>query len=478
MYDFIIIGAGIIGSTIARELSRYPFKTLVLEKENDIANHQTIANSAIIHSGHDPETELKSRLCVWGNALYHDLQKDLDIPLLKTGAFVVAHGIDEEIKLKELYHRGLKNQVPNMELLDGDTARKLEPRLSSSVTKVLSLPTTMVTYPWEVAFACMENAVLNGVMFRKNSEVTAIRHDHDYFEITINHSETLLSKQIISASGVFSDQIAAMIEKDVQYKIEPRKGEYFVLDRKAKDLFHHVLYPLPTKKGKGVLIVPQVHGNILLGPTSLNVLDKEDVSTSKDGLNQIKEDMKQLSLQVPYDLVIRSFAGIRATSSYKDFFIQESKEYKGFYHVAGVDSPGLTAAPAIAKYLVEQVIKPHVPLKSDYLPKRIKKPAFFHLPEDEKRRLIKENPAYGNIICKCEKITEAEIVDAINGPVGNDTVKGIKKRARAGAGLCQGGYCESLVLKLIARETKTPLDQINYYGLDTPILVLETKVKK
>jgi glycerol-3-phosphate dehydrogenase len=478
MYDFIIIGAGVIGANIARELSRYPYQILVLEKENDIANHQTVANSAIIHSGHDPETELKARLCVWGNALYHELQKDLDIPLLKTGAFVVAHDMDEENKLKELYFRALKNQVPNLEILSGDQARKLEPRLSQSVTKVLSLPTTMVTYPWEVAFACMENAITNGVTFQKNSEVTSIKHHQDYYEITINQNTTVQTKHVITAAGIFADHVAKMVEDEVLFEIQPRKGEYFVLDRKAKGLFSHVLYPLPTKKGKGVLIVPQVHGNILLGPTSVSQDEREIVSTSKDGLNQIKEDLKNLSNQIPYDLVIRSFAGIRATSSYKDFFIQESKSHQGFYHVAGIDSPGLTAAPAIAKYLVDQIIKPKVKQKTDFNPKRIKKPAFFHLNDVDKKRWIENNPKYGNIVCKCEKITEAEIIEAIHGPVGNDTIKGIKKRARAGAGLCQGGYCESMVLKIVARETNTPLNQVNYYAFNTPILLEETKVKK
>lgn len=478
MYDFIIIGAGVIGTNIARELSRYPYSILVLEKENDIANHQTVANSAIIHSGHDPETELKARLCVWGNALYHDLNKELDVPLLKTGAFVVAHNDEEEIKLKELYHRALKNQVPNLEFLTGDQARKLEPRLSKSVTQVLSLPTTMVTYPWEVAFACMENAIANGAQFQKNSEVTEIIHHKDHYEVIINEKTKILTKNVITAAGVFADKLAKMVENDVEFEILPRKGEYFVLDRKAKDLFSHVLYPLPTKKGKGVLIVPQVHGNILLGPTSTNQEDRENVSTTKDGLDQIKEDLKSLSTQIPYDMVIRSFAGIRATSSYKDFYIKESKTHKGFYHVAGIDSPGLTAAPAIAKYLVEQIIKPKVAKKIDFNPIRIKKKAFFHLDDTEKKKLISEDPRYGNIICKCEKITEKEIIDAILGPVGNDTVKGIKKRARAGAGLCQGGYCESLVLKIIAKETKQPLNQINYYSQNTPILMEETKVKK
>lgn len=478
MYDFIIIGAGIVGTNIARELSKYPFKTLVLEKENDVANHQTVANSAIIHSGHDPiEGSLKAILSVKGNALYEELEHELNIPILRTGAFVLAHDEEEEKMLEELKIRANHNGVPTSTILDGDTARKLEPNMSDSVTKVLSLPTTKVTYPWEVAFACLENAMKNGVEFRKNQEVTNITYEKDHFIVETNFKEKIETKNVISASGIFSDHIAHMIEKDVPYTIKPRRGEYYVLDRRVKGYLERILYPLPTAKGKGVLLVPQVHGNILVGPTSVEQLEKVRTNTTPDGMKQIKEDASKLAKNIPFDKTIRTFSGIRAGSTYKDFYIQESKEYKGFFHVAGIDSPGLTAAPAIARYLVDEVIKPNVSPKENYDPKREKKIFFYTLSEEEQKKKIKENPLYGNIVCKCEKITEVEIMEAIHGPLGNDTIKGIKKRARAGSGLCQGGYCENTVLKIIARETDQPLDKINYYGKDTPILWKETKVK-
>lgn len=478
MYDFIIIGAGIVGTNIARELSKYPFKTIVLEKENDVANHQTVANSAIIHSGHDPiEGSLKAILSVKGNALYEELEHELNIPILRTGAFVLAHDEEEEKMLEELKIRANHNGVPTSTILDGDTARKLEPNMSDSVTKVLSLPTTKVTYPWEVAFACLENAMKNGVEFRKNQEVTNITYEKDHFIVETNFKEKIETKNVISASGIFSDHIAHMIEKDVPYTIKPRRGEYYVLDRRVKGYLERILYPLPTAKGKGVLLVPQVHGNILVGPTSVEQLEKVRTNTTPDGMKQIKEDASRLAKNIPFDKTIRTFSGIRAGSTYKDFYIQESKEYKGFFHVAGIDSPGLTAAPAIARYLVDEVIKPNVSPKENYDPKREKKIFFYTLSEEEQKKKIKENPLYGNIVCKCEKITEVEIMEAIHGPLGNDTIKGIKKRARAGSGLCQGGYCENTVLKIIARETDQPLDKINYYGKDTPILWKETKVK-
>jgi len=476
MFDYIIVGSGIIGSMIARELSRYDVSIMVFDKENDFASHQTTANSAIIHSGHDPkEHTLKARLCVEGNKLYEKLEQELDIPLLRTGAYVVAHGEEEEKLLQILYDRAQANRVPNIQMITPEELRQEEPRLMSTITKALSLPSTKVTYPWEVAFAALENAVKNGASIRRNSHVITIEKDHNNFKMTLDDGTVWLTRHIINAAGVMSDRIASMIEDDVEFVIHPRRGEYLVLDHRAKDAFHHVIYPLPTAKGKGVLIVPQVHGNILLGPTSELVNDPEDASTTMEGIRYIKEQLRMLSDAIPYEWTIRAFAGVRATSSYDDFYIQESKTYPGFYHVAGIDSPGLTAAPAIAKYLVEEVINIRASKKASFDPYRQKRTLFHQLSEEDKYRLAKENPLYGNIICKCERITEQEIIDAIKGPLGNDTIKGIKKRARAGSGLCQGGYCEHQVLNIIARETKKPKSSINYDGQHTPILVKETK---
>lgn len=478
MYDYVIIGAGIIGSLIARELSRYEVSVLLLEKENDIANHQTTANSAIIHAGHDPKVgSLKARLCVEGNALYDKLEQELSIPLLRCGAFVVASSPEEEKDLLSLSERAILNGVKESQIISGDEARLLEPRLSKDITKVLSLPTTKVTYPWEVAIAAVSNAIKNGVVFMKNANVITIDKKDDYYILQLANKPSVEAKNVINASGVMADHIAHMIEDDVPFKIIPKRGEYFVLDRKAKGLFKHVLYPLPTHKGKGVLIVPQVHGNILLGPTSYAITDKNDVSTTFEGLSYVKEHLHRLSHNIPYELIIRTFAGVRASSTYEDFYIQESKKFKGFFHVAGIDSPGLTAAPAIASYLVKEIIQVEAKLKSDFDPIRKKPIMFITLSDEEKIKLVRDNPAYGHIVCKCEKITEQEIIDAIQGPTGSDTIKGIKKRARAGSGLCQGGYCENTVLKIIARETHKPLTEINYYALHSPLLMKETKTK-
>jgi glycerol-3-phosphate dehydrogenase len=481
MVDYTIIGAGVCGTNIARELSKYKTSVLILEKENDVGNHQTLANSAIIHSGHDPKVgSLKATLCVEGNHLYEIMEKELEIPLLYTGAYVLAHNAEEERVLQELLDRAVLNGVPGGMILPVEIARMSEPNLEDSVTKVLSLPSTKVTFPWEVAIACLENAIHNGVEYRKNSAVTYIRKVEDHYHMVLQNGDIVQTKAIINASGVFSDHVAGLLEEHIPYVITPRRGEYFVLDKRVKGFVEHVLYPVPTPSGKGVLIVPQTHGNILIGPTSSHQEDKEGVYNTKDGFALIKQNAKKLAKNIPFDQIIRTFAGVRATSTYDDFYLNESTEYKNFYQVAGIDSPGLTAAPAIAKYVVEHLIKPNDPLQMNptFDPIRKKSIVFYELDEAAQQELISKNPKYGNVVCKCEKITEAEIVEAIHGPVGSDTVKGIKKRARAGSGFCQGGYCEPLVLRIIARETGKPLNTINYDGRNTPILKEETKVIK
>jgi glycerol-3-phosphate dehydrogenase len=481
LYDYIIIGAGVVGSAIARELSLYQAKTLVLEKENDVANVQSLANSAIVHSGHNPEpNSLKARLSVWGNKLYEEMEKELDIPLLRTGAYVVAHNAEEERQLEELTELARINQVPEFKILSFEEALKDEPNLSKTVTKVLSLPTTKVTYPWEVAFAAMENALINGVEFIKNALVTGIKKEFDYFVVTVNNHIEYQCRYLINSAGVASDDIAGLIEKNVPFHITGRKGEYFVIDKRAKGFVNHILYPLPTELGKGVLITPQYHGEILLGPNSELVEDKYLPTTSFAGLAYVKEHAAMLADNIPFNQIIRSFAGIRSTADYDDFYIKESLEVKGLFHLGGIDSPGLTACFAIAKYLVNEVMNVDniYQLNPDFNPYRKKRVMFHKLSDVEKQVLIKEEPMYGNIICKCEKITEKEILEAMRGPLGSNTIKGIKKRTRAGAGLCQGGYCEEKIVKMISKEFNlSPMD-IAYDKENTKLFTQETKVLK
>lgn len=481
MYDYLVIGAGVIGSMVARELSKYDCSVLVLEKENDVANVQTLANSAIIHAAYSSKPgSLKSILNLKGNIMYDDLEKELNIPILRSGAYVVAHDANEEKELESLALNAKANGVENIEILDYNQAKISEPNLSSSVTKVLSLPTTKVTYPWEVAFAAMENAIVNGATLKLNSLVTKIEKNADVFKVTVNDKKVYEALNVINAAGVASDDIAGLIEKNPEFTIKGRKGEYFVVDKRVSGFVKHVLYPLPSESGKGVLVTPQVHGEVLLGPNSEWTDDKFNPSTSYEGLDYVKTNSSKLIDNIPFDKIIRSFAGVRASSTYDDFYIQESKEHKGLFHLGGIESPGLSAAPAIAEYLVEEVIK----IKDKYNknisfnPIRKKNIPFNRLDESRKEELYQENSLYGRIICKCEQITEKEIIDAIHGPLGSNTIKGIKKRTRAGAGMCQGGYCEEKVMKIIAREKNISPMEVAYDKDGSRLFVAETKAVK
>lgn len=481
MIDFTIIGGGVIGTLIARELSKYNVSILLLEKENDIGNHATLANSAIVHSGHDPKPgSLKAQLCVRGNSLYESLSKELKIPLIFSGAFVMARDTDEVETLEMLYQRAIQNGVKQVALLDPEEARKQEPNMADGILKVLDLPTTKVTYPWEIAIAALQNAQENGAQYRLNAKVTKITPLEEGFEIEINEDERINTQYVINAAGVYADELGKFVEQEMPYKITPRRGEYYVLDKKVKGFVERVLYPVPSEKGKGVLVVPQVHGNILLGPTSEFQDEKENRDNHSDHLHWIKRDSEKLAKNIPFDLIIRTFSGLRATSTYSDFYIQPAKAYPQFIHVAGIDSPGLTAAPAIAEYVVNTLLNADETFtkKKDFNPFRTKKKPFHESTLEEKIALILDDRRYGNIVCKCERVTEAEVVEAIHSAVSSPTVKGIKKRVRAGSGLCQGGYCENTVVKLIARELKIPLTEVEYYEKNTAILWKETKVKR
>lgn len=480
-YDFLIIGSGITGASIARELSKYNTKTIVLEKENDAANHATSANSAIIHSGYDPDpNSLKAKLNVEGNRLYDALEKELDIPLYKNGAFMVAHDKDEEGLLERYLERAKTNGVPGVEILDQEKARKLEPNLADSITKVLNLPSTKVTYPWEVAIACLENAIDNGVTLKKNQTVNAIEKNNGIYTVKTIDGSTYQTRYVINAAGAYAEKIAKLVEKKLPYHITPRKGEYLVLDRRVQGFLQRTLYPTPDEKGKGILMVPQYHGNILIGPNSEHQTSLDDVSTTKGGLNVVKKGAILLAKNIPFHKNIRTFAGVRASSTHKDFYIQESHENARFIHVAGIDSPGLTAAPAIAKYVLESIILPKDPLKRNdaFNPYRREIKLYDDMDKTEKDAAFSEDNRYGNLVCKCERITEGDIVRHIHRAIKGDSVKAIKKRSRAGAGICQGGYCEHQIIKILARELgKTPLE-INYFADQSPILKSETKVKK
>ena len=449
MYDITIIGAGITGALIAHKLSKYNLCVLLLEKENDVSAGATGANSAMIHSGHDPKPgTLKCKYNVLGNKMYPDLCKELKVAFKQIGAFVVATDNEEEEKLEVLINQCKERNIP-YEILSGEVARKLEPNLSDSVIKALSLPTTGIITPWEVTIASIEEAMLNGLELKLNYEVKNIKKENDIFLI----NNEIKTKIIVNCAGVHCDDITNMLRVS-PYKVEAKKGEYYVLDHTGDKLVSRVIYPVPTAKGKGVLAIPTVHNNILLGPNSDLSEDKDDTSTGS-GLAYVKREINKTIKNIPYNKMIHNYAGLRPHIDLNDFYIQEDDQIENFIHVAGIESPGLTAAPAIAENVVENIIIPkfNIDKKANYQ-RRKEFIKMYELNDKQKAEVINNNKDYGKIICRCEKISLGEIKDAINRKCGATTIKGVKMRCRPGMGRCQGSFCESEVFKVLLNESK------------------------
>ena len=448
MFDVTIIGAGITGSLIAHELSKYNLNVLVIEKNNDVALGATGANSAMVHSGHDPKPgTLKCKYNLLGNRMYPELCKELKVSFKPVGAFVVATDKQEEDILQTLINQCIDRQIP-YEILSGDEARKQEPSLSDNITKALSLPTTGVITPWEVPIAACEEAILNGVELKLSTPVKNIKKTEKGFII----NDEIESKVVINCAGVYCDDITNMLRPS-PYHVEARKGEYFVLDHTGPKLVNHVIYPIPTEKGKGVLAVPTIHGNTLIGPNSDYCEVKDDTSTGS-GLDYVRKEITKTIKNVPFNRAIHNYAGLRPHIDLNDFYIQEDDEIKDFIHVAGIESPGITAAPAIAKDVVENIVLPkfNASKKQEYVHRK----SFVKMAEmsdEEKEELIKKDPDFGKVICRCEKISLGEIKDVINRKCGATTIKGIRLRCRSGMGRCQGSFCESEVFRIYQDQT-------------------------
>lgn len=470
MKDVTIIGAGITGSLIAHRLSKYHLNCIVLEKESDASQGATGANSAMVHSGHDPKDgTLKCKYNLEGNRMFKSLCDELKVSFDPIGAFVVATSLEEEEKLSVLEKRCIERKVP-YEILSGRQARELEPNLSDDVSKALSLPTTGVITPWEVTFAALEEACLNGVEIKLDYEVKSIKKENDYFVI----NDEIETKVLINCAGVHCDDITEMLRPS-PYKVEAKKGEYYILDHTGTQLVKRVIYPVPTSKGKGVLAVPTVHHNILLGPNSDFVDDKEDTSTNT-GLDYVKKEINKTIKNIPFNKMIHTFAGLRPHINLNDFYIQEDDEIKNFVHVAGIESPGLSASPAIAKDVVENIVLPKFETKEkeNYIRRR----AFIKMHEmtnEEKNELIKKDPDFGKIICRCEKITLGEIKDSIHRLVGAISIKGVKLRCRPGMGRCQGGFCEPEVVKILKEELNKEIKDIRLSNKGSEIYVSSAK---
>ncbi|MEE1139223.1 MAG: NAD(P)/FAD-dependent oxidoreductase [Acutalibacteraceae bacterium] len=474
-YDVAVIGAGVIGSLIARELSRYNLKIALVEKCNDMAMGTSKANSAIVHAGFDAKPgSMKAKLNVEGTALMPELCKTLGVPFKPVGSLVVAFSDEEVETLKALLERGNINGVPGLEIYDKQKLKEAEPYISDEAKAALWAPSAGIVCPYELTIAAAENAVVNGTDFIRNFEVNKIDFDGNIFTVSDGKNE-FTAKYVINAAGVFCDEIASLIG-DTSIHTTPRKGEYMLCDKSIGHLANHTIFQCPSKMGKGILVTPTVDGNLLLGPSAIDIDDKEDVTTQADTLASVLDIAKKSVPCLTTRDVITSFAGLRAHCDRDDFIIEPSAVNSQFINVAGIESPGLSSAPAIALYVKDIVVEVlGADEKADFNPVRNEPVRFRHMNNEERKALIKNNPAYGRIICRCETITEGEILDAINAPAGARDVDGVKRRTRAGMGRCQGGFCGSKVVELLARELGVEINEITKFGGNSKILYDRTK---
>jgi len=470
MYDVAIIGAGVVGCAIARELSKYDVDVCVIEKEEDVCCGTSKANSAIVHAGFDATPgSLKAKLNVQGNEMIANLSEELDFPFKAIGSMVVCTK-DQDIKdLEALLQRGESNGVKGLTILSRNEILALEPNIADDVTHALFAPTGGIVCPFHFTIALAEHAAQNGVSFFFDTKVNQIEKTDEGFCIHTSQ-KTFLAKILVNAAGVYTDEIHNMLSQN-KFHITPRKGEYLLLDKSCKDYVNHTIFQLPSKMGKGVLVTPTIHGNILVGPTATDIADKDGVNTTSDGLSSIAQKASLGVKDVPLRFVITSFAGLRAHEQMDDFIVGEASDVSGLYDAAGIESPGLTSAPAIGAMLSEMIVqKLSLHKKNEFQATRKGYVHMESLTLEERKEKIKENPAYGNIICRCEMISEGEIVDAIKRPLGARSLDGVKRRTRAGMGRCQSGFCTPRTMEILERELNVSAFSITKSGNDSNIL--------
>ena len=460
-YDAVVIGGGVIGSAIIRYLSLYNMKTLLVEKEEDISSGTTKANSGIVHAGYDPEPgTLKAKLNVKGAKMIKEESGKLHFDYKVNGAMVVSFSPNDDYKIDELYERGIKNGVEDMEIISGDEARRLEPNLSENITKCLYLKSSAIVCPFSLTQALSENAYENGAEFKFNTKVETIERIEDGYRIKTDNGLIITSNAVINAAGVYGDTINNMVSEK-KLHITPRRGSYMLFDNETQGMFNSTIFQLPSSKGKGVLVTPTVHGNLMIGPNSVDIPDKDDTSTTAFDLDYISKEALRTSPSIPFRKVITSFSGLRAHEDSGDFIVGEAEDAPGFFNATGIESPGLSSSLSIGEMVARMVAdRLGIEKKENPVLERKAAPRPKEMSIDERNELIKSNPSYGRIVCRCEEISEGEIIDAITRPLGARSLDGVKRRVRAGMGRCQGGFCSPKVMELIEKYASIPFDEI------------------
>ncbi len=477
-YDLIVIGAGVVGSLIARALSRYALRILLMDKAGDVGDGTTKANTAIVHAGYDAKPgSLKARLNVAGNALFDALCAELSVDLERCGSYVVATSDQELATLQELHRRGLANGVSGLSILSGEEMRRREPSLTDKTVGALYAASGGIVDPFGLCVAAAESAVLNGVELALDTEALDFSREGSRITGVITNRGEYRSRWVIVAAGLWADDLLHKLGIYPSFHITPRKGEYLVLDRVAAALVHTALFPCPTPISKGIMVTRTIHGNVMLGPNAVDIGSKDDLTTTASGLNEVLAGALRLVPSLDSRTIIRNYAGLRATGSTGDFLIEVPPETSGLLVLAGIESPGLTASPAIAAYVVELLREAGLALKErpDYNPIRVGRPRFSRLSRQEQEALIARDPRYGNVICRCETVTEGEIVAACHAPIPACTYDALKRRTRVGTGRCQGAFDTPLMISIMARELGISPLEVTLKGGDSHLLLRETK---
>ncbi len=473
MYDIVIIGAGVVGGMIARTLAKYDLSLCILEKENDVAMGATKANSAIVHAGFDAkEGSLKAKLNVRGSEMMEQVATELGVKYKRNESLVVAFENERE-EVEAIYQRGLRNGVKGLSIVEKDELFALEPNLNPDLSCALLAKTGAIVCPYELCIAAVGNAMDNGAELKLNFEVADITKNGDIYVVTAADGRSVEAKYVINSAGVYSDKIAAMTG-DADFDVHPRRGEYMLLDKECGNFTQRTIFHTPTKMGKGILVSPTVDGNLLLGPTAVDMEDKDDTSTTSEGFDTIIARSADNAYGIPFNKVITSFCGLRAVGSTGDFII---KSRNNVITLAGIESPGLSSAPAIAEY-VESLLKDegmNASLKTDFVSTRKPAHAFREMSLEEKNEIIKKDNRYGRIVCRCEGVTEGEIVEAIHQNPPASDVDGVKRRTRGGMGRCQGGFCSPIVVEILARELGRSIDDITKFGKGSVLNYNKTK---